>query len=129
MKPGDVCRFAAGWIGYYSLVRLENRDVTDQTTSGVYCDDGSGAERLVHEYTDEDYDLEDIHRCFGLGRLESDDGGLALSLVGDEIRRLKVMADAQSFDHPEDFIIMCLDIFRFASSLGPGPHRFIERVG
>ena len=103
--------------------------MADKTTNGVYGSDGSGVERLVHEYTDEDYDLEDIHGCFGLGRLQTVDGHRALLLDDKEIRRLKVMADAQSFDHPEDFIMLCLDIFRFASPLGPGPHQFIERVG
>jgi len=102
--------------------------MADESTNGVYCDDGSGTGRLVHEYAEEDYDLADIHRCFGLGRLETAGGRRALSLDGKEIRRLKAMADAESFDHPEDFILMCLDIFRFASPLGPGPHRFIEHL-
>jgi hypothetical protein len=75
-------------------------------------------------YTDEDYGLEDIHMLFGLGRLESTDEVVALTLNGREIRALKAMADAQSFDHPEDFITMCLEMHRFAAPLGDGPFRF-----
>ena len=94
---------------------------------GVYAVDQSGRTRLVHELTEEDYGLADIHDSFGLGRLEAlDRGGVEIALDGGEIRWLKVMADAESFDHAEDFIQMCLDIHRFASPLGPGPHRFRE---
>jgi len=102
--------------------------MAEDFTSGVYYADVSGSERLVHEYTDADYDLADINGCFGLGSVEAVSGSLAITLDAAEIRRLKVAADAESFDHPEDFILMCLDIHRFAADLGPGPHRFIERV-
>ncbi|MFZ0486072.1 MAG: hypothetical protein WAL83_03670 [Arenicellales bacterium] len=94
---------------------------------GVYSINPDGMDQLAHEFTGEDYGLDDIHLLFGIGQPESPldgDGEFILVLEDREIRQLKVMADAQSFDHPEDFIIMCLDIHRFASGRGTGPFRF-----
>jgi len=94
---------------------------------GVYSPNPDGVDQLVHEYTGEDYGLDDIHLLFGIGQPESPldgDDEFILVLEDREIRQLKVMADAQSFDHPEDFIIMCLDIHRFAAGCGAGPFRF-----
>jgi len=100
-------------------------DAPDAGLAGVRFVDPSGGEQLVHEYTDEEYGLEDIHFLFGLGRLESEDGDeVALTLGGGEIRSLKAMADAQSFDHPGDFVTMCLDIHGSVAGLGEGPFRF-----
>ena len=100
-------------------------DSPDTGAAGIRFIDTSGQERLVHEYTEDDYALEDIHDLFGLGSLDSDnDGEVVLVLSGTEIRSLKAMADAQSFDHPADFITMCLDIHGFAAGLGDGPFRF-----
>lgn len=97
----------------------------DAGLAGVRFVDPSGDEQLVHEYTDDDYGLEDIHALFGLGHLESDDGDeVALTLSGGEIRSLKAMADAQSFDHSGDFIAMCLAIHGCVAGLGDGPFRF-----
>lgn len=94
---------------------------------GVYLMNPDGANQLVHEHTGEDYGLDDVYLFFGIGRPESPldgDGDFVLVLDDAEIRQLKVMADAHSFDHLEDFITMCLDIHRFASGRGAGPHRF-----
>ncbi len=97
----------------------------DSGAGGVRFTDESGSEHLVHAYTDDDYGLEDIHMLFGLGRVESDsDDEMVLILTGSEVRILKTMADAQSFDHPEGFITMCLDIHAFATGLGAGPFVF-----
>lgn len=94
---------------------------------GVRCTDAAGQEHLVHEYTAEDYGLEDIHVLFGLGSLEShSDDEVVLVLSGSEVRTLKAMADAQSFDHPEGFIAMCLDIHGFAAPRDEG--RFVFRA-
>lgn len=91
---------------------------------GVRFTDAAGREHLVHEYTAEDYGLEDIHVLFGLGRLEAESADEVVLVLNDsEVRTLKTMADAQSFDHPADFIAMCLDIHRFAAELGEGPFR------
>lgn len=100
--------------------------MTDETwAGGVRFTDESGAQHLVHEYLDQDYELDDIHELFGLGTLESSTSDtVVLVLRGNEVRSLKAMADAQSFDHPEGFIAMCLDIHGFASGRGDGPFRF-----
>lgn len=100
-------------------------DAADIEADGVRFVEESGRVHLVHEYTEDDYALEDIHELFGLGSLESgSEGEIVLVLSGSEIRNLKAMADAQSFDHPADFIAMCLDIHEFAAGRGDGPFRF-----
>jgi len=92
---------------------------------GVRFVEDNGREHIVHAYTDEYYGLEDIHGVFGLGRIESgEDNGVSLILTSNEIRNLKAMADAQSFDHPEGFIALCLDIHDFVADRGPGPFAF-----
>lgn len=106
-------------------------EVTGESSSdcaqGVYSIGSDGRDQLVHEYTGDDYGLDDIHLFFGIGQPESPldgDGEFVLALNDREVRQLKVMADAHSFDHPEDFISMCLDIHRFASGRGTGRFRF-----
>lgn len=87
--------------------------------------DKSGIEQVVHTYVDDDYDLEDIHMLFGLGQLEPNgDARITITLTGSEVRNLKALADAQSFDHPEGFITMCLDIHAFVADRGEGPFVF-----
>ena len=69
----------------------------------------------VHRYQGGDYGLEDISDLFLLGRLEpapGDDDRLVLTPA--EIRELKVMADAHSFDFEPGLIELCLDLHRFA---------------
>lgn len=87
----------------------------DDTPLGVYHTDVNGTHRLVHQYMDGDYDLEDIFRYFQLGTLESTRSEIAtIRLSKNELRELRVMADARSFDFEEGFIEMCLDIQRFS---------------
>ncbi len=71
----------------------------------------------VHRYQGGDYGLEDIPELFNLGRLESgpDDAVVRVALSADEIRELKVMADAYSFDFDVGLIDLCVDLYRFAS--------------
>lgn len=92
---------------------------------GVRLVDDAGREQLVHEYSDEDYALEDIQSLFGLGDLAAGtDGRVELVMSGSELQTLKALADAQSFDHPEDFITMCRDLHEAAAGQGEGPFRF-----
>lgn len=94
-------------------------------TGGVRLVDDTGREQLVHEYSEQDYALEDIQSLFGLGDLAAaDDGRVELTLSGSELQTLKALADAQSFDHPEDFIAMCHDLLEAAAGQGEGPFRF-----
>lgn len=76
---------------------------------GVYSANGD----LVHPYQGGGYRLADIVACFELGRLEKETGQTRLTLDAREIRQLKTLADAYSFDYEEGFIEMCLDIHRF----------------
>lgn len=94
----------------------------DKKNPGVYFVDESGDPVLVHEYVDGEYMLEDVVELFALGRMEDD----ALVVTGNDIRSLKVRADAESFDHEEGFIEMCLDLWRFGSEKETDPLRFVS---
>lgn len=100
--------------------------MTDEAPGGsVRFIDPSGEEPVVHEYMDDDYGLEDIHMLFGLGSLAQESGDEVVLVLNDsEVRNLKNLADAQSFDHPEGFIKMCLDLHRFVAGRDAGPYRF-----
>ena len=94
---------------------------------GVYTKDTDGNMKLVHAYQGGDYALEDITEYFQLGRLEPPLQGdeTILCLDAAELRRLKTMADAYSFDYEEGFIEMCLEIQRFASNLPEPTFQFV----
>ncbi len=89
---------------------------------GVYALDARGRETLVHLYQGGDYGLADIVEFFQLGRLQEADreGETVLVLMAKELRTLKTMADAYSFDYEEPFIEMCLEIKRFADAAAGG---------
>ena len=99
---------------------------TEHSEAGVFALDGEGVERLVHIYQGGEYGLGDIYENWRLGTpVEAEPGrqtGLELSLK--ELRTLKTMADAQSFDFEEGFIEMCLEMYRYAQGLEAGPVRF-----
>ncbi len=82
---------------------------------GVYRRAADGTLSPVHRYLDDGYELADVNELLSIGTLR--DGGTALELTRAELRLLKVTADAESFDHGEAFIGMCLDIAR----VDPGP--------
>lgn len=86
-------------------------------TPGIYAIDEEGELTLLHEYLSDEYSLEDLLEEFGFGQVEPDpeNGAAIIVLNAAEIRKLKVNADAYSFDYDEGFIEMCLDIERFAS--------------
>lgn len=97
----------------------------DSELYGVYYIDGSGDEQFVHAYQSDHYGLDDVYMLFGLGRLEPNaDEDITIALTGSEAGKLKTMAYAQSFDHPEGFIAMCLDIHAFVADRGEGPFVF-----
>jgi hypothetical protein len=78
-----------------------------------------GSVLTVHVYAGdelgEDYSFADIVEAFGLGRPVQ--GGL--EFTRKELRDLLNFANAYSFDHPEGFIEMCLEVARTAATL-PG---------
>ncbi len=83
---------------------------------GVYARGADGSEQLVHLYQGGLYDLGDIAEIFRLGTPgdgENEDD-TALVLNRKDLRTLKTMADAYSFDYEEPFIEMCLEMHRFA---------------
>ena len=88
-----------------------------EQTPGVYAIDELGELTLLHEYQDGEYSLEDVLEEFGFGQAEGDteNGDTVIVFNSQEIRELKVNADAYSFDYDEGFIEMCLDIDRFAT--------------
>ena len=100
-----------------------SKHVEARQDPGVYAPDARGREALVHLYQGGDYELADVVEFFQLGRLEEADreDETTLVLTPEELRTLKTMADAYSFDYEEPFIEMCLEIKRFADSAAGGP--------
>ena len=88
---------------------------------GVYGTDADGRTVLVHSYQGGNYRLSEIIDIFQLGCLQPVAGQdrPALVLNRAELRTLKTMADAFSFDYDESFIEMCHEMHRFAQGL-PG---------
>lgn len=93
---------------------------------GVYGIGADGRSQRIHLYQDGDYALEDIVEYFGLGRLEPEERAqeVAIVLTAREMRELKVMADAYSFDYEEGFIEMCLELHRFSTAHPAESFRF-----
>jgi len=90
---------------------------------GVYGLDAEGRAVPVHVYQGGPYRLSDVVEIFDLGRVEgsADTGQAVLVLNARELRSLKTMADAFSFDYEEGFIEMCLEMTRFAEQLVGAP--------
>lgn len=99
-----------------------------EQTPGVYAIDDDGALTLVHEYQDDEYSLEDLLEEFGFGRIEDgEENGRTVVVLGpEEVRALKVNADAYSFDYDEGFIEMCLDIDRFFAGTNENDARLVS---
>ena len=71
--------------------------------------------QVVHEHAGGDYGIEDIPELFQLGTAGDDpEGRERVTLTAAEIRELKVLADAYSFDFEPGLIELCLDLHRFA---------------
>lgn len=86
---------------------------------GVYVEAGPGHWQCLYVYEGGDYGLEDVVEYFGLGELQTQEGGVHLRLTRRQIRELRVAADAYSFDYDPEFIEMCLAMERMAARL---PH-------
>ncbi len=107
-----------------------NGTTGEQRSPGVYGVDRDGREQQVHPYQGGPYTLSDVAQLFDLGRLGEGGGGheTVLVLTAEEVRTLRTMADAYSFDYEEEFIEMCLEMALFADQLvggqGGGEVRF-----
>lgn len=87
------------------------------TEPGVYALGPDGRWHLVHADRGGDYHLHDVREAFDLGTAGEDtDGTPLLALDAREVRQLKALADAQSFDHDPDLIALCADIHGFAQT-------------
>ena len=95
---------------------------------GVYAIDEDGGLTLLHEYQDGDYSLEDVLEEFGFGGAvgNTENGDPIIAFNAEEIRELKVNADAYSFDYDEGFIEMCLDIERLTAGMGEESVRLVS---
>lgn len=82
---------------------------------------------MVHHYDEGDYGLEDIPAQFQLGKLTApeDEAVTVLELSFEQLRKLKVLADARSFDYEAGFIEMCLDMYRFGHNQSQPQYRFL----
>lgn len=88
---------------------------------GVYRRETDGSLRPVHAYLDDGYALEEVFELLAIG---TPCGPGCLELTRHELRTLQITAHAQSFDHAEEFIRMCLDI----AALEPAPDERVLRL-
>lgn len=79
---------------------------------------------VVHEYAGdelgEDYALADIVEDLAIGRMDGD----TFVIERASLRELETLAHGFSFDYPEGFVEMCLDIVRAGASLPGDSLRF-----
>ncbi len=100
---------------------------TKDHAKGVYAIAPDGVEHLVHLYQGGPYNLADVKMLFDIGRVEDDaeHGRSTLHVPRQDMRALKTMADAYSFDYEESFIEMCLEMVRFGADLPGDTLRFV----
>lgn len=90
-------------------------DEAGEAAGAVFAEAPDGRAVRIHDDQGTDYHLHDIAELFEIGEAGTTEAGEpALELSDAEVRRLKAMADAYSFDHDEGLIALCLDIHRFA---------------
>lgn len=89
---------------------------------GVFALLPDGRHELVHAWMSDDYELADIPEYFAYGRWEEE----ILLLTAREVTRLKIQADAESFDHEEGLVRLCQDLEHFQKAQGLDPLRLIE---
>ena len=84
--------------------------------AGIYITGPDGAEHLLLTYMGGDYHLHDLPEFFSLGKVfDWEDGDPGLELTGEEARKIKVQADAHSFDFDEELIEFCYALERATS--------------
>ena len=87
---------------YYNLM---NNIEMPTVIPGIYCNIDA-VDRLIHEYRNGEYRLADVNEYFQLGNLDCGEQ-MRLTLTRHELRQLKLMVDAYSFDYDEGFIELC----------------------
>lgn len=99
----------------------------DSIAPGTYHEDADGARTLVHLYQGGPYRLVEIVDLWQLGRIEGGRraGESVVVLDRADMRRLKTLADAFSFDNDQGFIEMCLEMHRFALNRPEETFRFV----
>jgi len=93
-----------------------------QPQDGVFALLPDGRRELVHAWMGDDYELADVPERFGYGRWEED----VLVLTARDVTRVRIQADAESFDHEEGLIRLCQDLEAFQRAQGLDPLRVIE---
>jgi hypothetical protein len=84
-------------------------------------------EQPLHEHSGADYGLADIPDLFRIGRIVPDAGERErVRLTAAEIRELKVMADAYSFDFEPGLIELCGELHRFAVDRREDEFEFVQ---
>ena len=92
----------------------------------VWTEGPSGERQVVHHYLGGDYGLLDVAELFqfGQGRLDEAEQEV-LDITSAELDKLKIQADAYSFDFEEGLIALCLDLHRYAQARPQQSYRFI----
>ncbi len=101
---------------------------SERRALGVYALDDGGEERLVHHYQGGQYALADVAELFEVGTLAEAEaaGETVIVLDRNELRQLRTMAAAYSFDYEDGFIEMCTEMHRFAGAVPGDTVRFVS---
>ncbi len=94
---------------------------------GVYFEGVGGERSFVFAFQGGNYRRADITRIWQIGRVEGGarTGESIIVLERGELRKLKTLADAFSFDYDEEFIEMCHEMQRFAAAQAGERFRFV----
>ena len=85
-----------------------------------------GTRLPVHRYQGGDYGLLDIPEFFQLGEGRYDEEEReVLEISAADLDKLRIQADAYSFDHEEGLTALCLDLQRFAKAQGLERYTFL----
>ncbi len=100
--------------------------VFEELEGEVWTQGASGERVVVHRYQGGDYGLLDVAEFFEMGAGSLDEAEQeVLDITQAELDKLKVQADAYSFDFEEGLIALCLDLHRYAQARPQERYRFI----
>lgn len=96
--------------------------MTRPRQAGVYALLEGDRPALVHAWIGDDYELADLPEFLDTGRWQ----GELLVVRREEVAKLRIRAEAESFDHEEGLIQLCRDLDLFIRDEGAPELRLVE---
>lgn len=90
--------------------------------AGVHALLPDGRTALVHAWIGDSYELADIPEFLETGTWEDE----VLLLTAGQVAKLTIRVQAESFDHEEGLVALCLDLDRFRQARGLAQLRLVE---